>query len=1363
MRKTAKKALALILGIAMIFSMLSITALATTSAVDFTDTDGYYDIIYKKDYVLSQGVTESEIVLNNAAGSRRQVLHVIEADTTNPYVSVRPSYSNMENPNDSSKYKVITTTKHAQQAVEAGYNVVGAMNTALSWNTNQPLGKLVIDGVVYRGEGGESPVGCQTYLAIKEDGTADLRASSEPLEADDYQALGLNFGFMVRNGVNVAGKTDHTGGDPRSVIGVKADGTLVVMMCDGRMSPYSAGLSQYEIGEIMLSLGCVEACNGDGGGSSSFLTKREGEESITKRSSDSDGIERDTTMAILIVNTAPDSDTFDHASLAPENDYITPGSSVTVDAIGVSAASTTAEIPSDVTWQLADSSFGTVSGGVFTSNGKVGDAVVQMCYNGAVVGEATVHVVIPETIEFNQAVMTVPFGKTANLDLTAYYGTYEVALKPADINFAFSDSAVGTLSGFSFTAVSEQLATATSSTVTATLVHDNTVTAEASISLGKGSEVIFDFEGENEIDNWYYMDYNVTKSDAVKGHVHTLNPTFEVPELVSVVDSTTGKVRNGEHALAAVVDNTEAIATGWIQYRLFYVGDYFERSNAIKLGMWVYIPEEALADEMDLHLTLRQADGTIKASGPVMYDPDYGVNGQEEAGWHYFTCNLSYPKIYFGHTDEAAQEFYIQFYNYAETWKNDSGITAKNTQGKFTIFIDDITLEYSSAADDTAPPVFSDVTYTDGVIDTPATVAGTTMTRNNATFMANVAEDTTLSTAVGLNTASIKAYIDGVQTPCTYVRGLVTTGNLTLNDGPHTIKFYAEDNNGNPGVTVKSFTVDASSSVPTMSIVPHDSELTNLPFGSLYYVDAVASDLANLQSASFDMNLNGSSTWELDHMVVAEGFTANYTVNQLTNIATVNVTRVSAGGAASGAVVSMPIRVWSSTKGTTTFAKGIMKRVWVTLKTERGVFSTTSGDTVTFGSDLIETPTEMSLGKFDVPDGTSVTVHTHTAEAVANAAATCTETGYTGRTYCDVCHSVVDWGTAVPATGHSFSTVGGVLKCTVCDELYNGEYAVDGKYYVSGVQADGWVTIGDDDYYFNAGVKTIGQIILNNHLYTFNQDGVYQADDYYTGPYYDTAAGQWRYFDLNDGLRDSWVLYDGSWHYYKPNYYAPTGTYVMGGRNYKFEGVQGKCIGAWVEVAGGNKMFYFNLHYYKNVWAEIEGESYYFDNDGYCYTGKSAVAHSGEYLGGYEFDADGKLQGTITGVFQDSRSGNYYYADDGVLFNGGLLKYKGYYFYARSSHLLATNTTWNVGSDKLNGIGIAAGDYEFDEKGRLIREADGDMDLSGTLDASDLVVMQNCLLATFDEEEYACDVNGDSVTNILDLIRLKNKLAAVAE
>lgn len=56
--------------------------------------------------------------------------------------------------------------------------------------------------------------------------------------------------------------------DPRTAVGYTADNHVIMVVADGRQSGYSIGVTLPELAQIMIDLGCVEALNLDGGGSS---------------------------------------------------------------------------------------------------------------------------------------------------------------------------------------------------------------------------------------------------------------------------------------------------------------------------------------------------------------------------------------------------------------------------------------------------------------------------------------------------------------------------------------------------------------------------------------------------------------------------------------------------------------------------------------------------------------------------------------------------------------------------------------------------------------------------------------------------------------------------------------------------------------------------------------------------------------------------------------------------------------------------------------------------------------------------------------------------------------------------------------
>lgn len=59
---------------------------------------------------------------------------------------------------------------------------------------------------------------------------------------------------------------------PRSAVGIKPDGSVVLMIVDGRQA-VSRGVSLTELGDLMRSTGAIRAMNLDGGGSSALVVK----------------------------------------------------------------------------------------------------------------------------------------------------------------------------------------------------------------------------------------------------------------------------------------------------------------------------------------------------------------------------------------------------------------------------------------------------------------------------------------------------------------------------------------------------------------------------------------------------------------------------------------------------------------------------------------------------------------------------------------------------------------------------------------------------------------------------------------------------------------------------------------------------------------------------------------------------------------------------------------------------------------------------------------------------------------------------------------------------------------------------------
>ncbi|MBR6423602.1 MAG: phosphodiester glycosidase family protein [Bacteroidales bacterium] len=70
----------------------------------------------------------------------------------------------------------------------------------------------------------------------------------------------------------VANDKFNTNRHPRTAVGRRADGTVLLVTADGRNAK-AAGLSMLELQQVMAALGCVDAINLDGGGSTTMVVR----------------------------------------------------------------------------------------------------------------------------------------------------------------------------------------------------------------------------------------------------------------------------------------------------------------------------------------------------------------------------------------------------------------------------------------------------------------------------------------------------------------------------------------------------------------------------------------------------------------------------------------------------------------------------------------------------------------------------------------------------------------------------------------------------------------------------------------------------------------------------------------------------------------------------------------------------------------------------------------------------------------------------------------------------------------------------------------------------------------------------------
>ncbi len=203
--------------------------------------------------------------VTQGSGSDTVTAYVADLDLSDPTV-LRSAFAN--NQFGENITALVSDTAEANNAIFAvNGDYYGFRDTGI----------VIRNGVVYRDEG------VREGLVFYTDGRVAVYDETQTTAAQLLAGGAwntLSFGpAIVENGTAVAGIDqveidtnigNHSiqGEQPRTAIGVTADGHLLIVVVDGRDPGYSRGATLPELAEILVSLGATTAYNLDGGGSS---------------------------------------------------------------------------------------------------------------------------------------------------------------------------------------------------------------------------------------------------------------------------------------------------------------------------------------------------------------------------------------------------------------------------------------------------------------------------------------------------------------------------------------------------------------------------------------------------------------------------------------------------------------------------------------------------------------------------------------------------------------------------------------------------------------------------------------------------------------------------------------------------------------------------------------------------------------------------------------------------------------------------------------------------------------------------------------------------------------------------------------
>ena len=879
----ANRAWAFLLAAVMVLTLICPQALAANETIQ---PAGDKLVIGQTDYALVDGVTETDIFLNTKEGNA-QIAGFMTTIAPGAKATFKASYSGYytEGSTPASRKDAAanlpwnlekTTLQAAAYTKATGGNVIMAMNGDFyNMQNAQPLGYLIMEGNVIQENNGAAS---EPYFAVLKDGTYAIRDAgtdcSDVLEAVSGPC------YLVKDG-----QVNHNGDSliPVNSIGLKADGTVVTFMADGRQRPYSVGMTMNEQAEFLAAQGVVNAIYLDGGGSATYASKREGTSDLTIRNRPSDGVERTVSSALLLVSTAEQDGVFDHASLSPNNTVYTPNSQIRFSAIGVDKNGGHAELPDNVSWSVTDSKCGTIdANGLFTpTKNYKGEVTAQLLVDGKSAGRTTVTIADITDLSFSSAEASLDFGASSDLGLIAKSSGRDIVYKDGDFRWTVtsqtegvSDADAGSVRDNVFTAGSGK--ETMNVTVKATYAYDKSKTAEIQVEIGKLPVTLLDFEPDAEGNrqqcahyHWIldtfanngknpdggYIPKNSDDKTPLKvssywnaiepfhndGYDYFLWPNGALDDyccgnLKIVSEAEGGKVRFGQNSMEFNYDYSSYNGMSNVNFNIRYCGesDIYIPGSPTEIGVWVYAPEGTPAYCMYADVeSWDPASGAYKWSYPRLTaqnaDPERPLQ-ITWTGWMYCKADISDLYSDAEHPIRLRRGRSLIWVSYQPNGNEGIGDSGRKNG---TLYFDNYRVVYGTNLDDLDNPVIDEMT----INGTALSSGGDTVIASNSIEAVAKYHDVDGKNRSGINAQATTIKIDGepIQSDNSDADATVR---MTLQNGRHTMTVSVSDAFGNTVEKTTAFVVNGATVTDTATVSVTGADF--VPLGANYALTVTA-------------------------------------------------------------------------------------------------------------------------------------------------------------------------------------------------------------------------------------------------------------------------------------------------------------------------------------------------------------------------------------------------------------------------------------------------------------------------------------------------------------------------------------------
>lgn len=779
--------------------------------------NGYNTVGFKEDGTVVLGKPQINLSMN-AGGNNITINHLNKdrkSSTTGIYMYTNAYSTTVSSSLPTPGTEIVLTTS-ATDLFKIN-QTVSATVSAVYTNTNNTAinaGSIVIGTH-------SNNASALSALTVGSTVTISVSESANIFSAVD-QAMG--YGAHIVTGGEFTDVISNLDVHPRTAIGVKANGEVVLFQVDGRQPNWSNGLNYKQIGEHLMGMGCVEVINLDGGGSSSIVAQLPGDSSTTHLNSPSDGYERSNSNGMVFFSKLSATGTTALIHAYPKKLVVLEGATKQIDIKATDANYYASTLPSSISYATSGG-IGTISSsGLFTASTGNSTGTINIT-SGSITETVEVDVIDSvDQILVDKTQISIAPGATSTPKVSAFSNGMQVDCSNESFVWTLSSPDLGTIT-------TGGVFTGTNGSATGTItVSYKSFSLEIPVEVGKAPVMINTFE-------------NFTISPSVFSDngsgVATWIQRIENPANGGLgsfsINEDERYIKFGYKSLRADYDFRNATSTtavtiggGGTSSQWVNINNYPITSGVANyptaIGMWVYGDNGGA----DVRMQLRDGNGAVQY---ISY------NVVDWTGWKYVEADIP---------TGLPTPLYIQY-----------AIRVMSVSGKCksagTLFFDNIRVVYGFKNDDITSPVTGDPFPADGVI----------IDDNHETIKLNISDPKT-GIYTGIKKESVKMWLNGnllenvilLDKPdgsidVTFTPNVFTT----FKAGPQYVKVRVEDNYGN--ITFKSWSfimageyAGVTATAPTKPIVYAGETLS-------YQIDFITYD--SFEKLDTVLTYNGSA------------------------------------------------------------------------------------------------------------------------------------------------------------------------------------------------------------------------------------------------------------------------------------------------------------------------------------------------------------------------------------------------------------------------------------------------------------------------------------------------------------------------